>query len=538
MRTQIGVLCSVVLVGLLYAIGAGAAEKEGAAENEGQADLDKAIETKLSAETLAEWGEVIDLCQSALDKGLDKGNEEFCKQLLSSTLLQRAEALASRLFGNADDLGQQAPLVWQMAMKDVERSVEIDAKQAVAQLLLGKLQARGGERKKARQALNKAIDLANDDDAVKAEALLWRARLGDKLDDRLKDLSQAVELAPENTDILRERAAVYLAANQGDDALADLDAALKIDPENADMHEDRGMVLGFMQRYEEARESFGRAAELAPQSILPLLQRARVSTALGEFDKSADDANRVLEIDPDNVDGLIIKSQALALAGNAEEALSDARRALELKPDSDDVVRIWAMVTERAGKTETAIEELRKQVEGDPDDSVAWLQLGLLYGSEKEITKAIDAFTAAIKIDRRREFAYQVRADTYLSRGMQKEAIADYERAVQLEEGNSGVLNNLAWVLATSPDEKLRDGERALTLATKACELTSYKQAHILSTLAAAYAETGDFKTARKWSQKSIDVADDSLKDQLRKELANYEKDEPWREKQEDVRAP
>jgi tetratricopeptide (TPR) repeat protein len=529
MRIPIGVLYTAGLVGLLSAVGAKAAESEG------QADLDKAIETKLSAETLAEWGTVVDLCQSALDKGLDKGNEEFCKQLLSSTLLQRAEAVGGKLFENPSELGEQWAIFWRMALKDVERSLEIDAKQPVAQLLFGKLQSvRGGDRKKARRAFNEAIDLAKDDDAVKAEALRWRAGLTDKLDDRLKDLTQAAELAPENVDVLRERGAIYLAANRGDDALADFDAALKIDADDAATHEARGMALGFLQRYAEARESFGRAAELAPQAALPLLQRARISALLGEFDKSVDDAKRALEIDPDNVDGLIIKSQALSLAGNAQEALPDANRALELSPKSDDVVRIWAMVTEKAGKTETAIEDLRKQVEGNPDDSVAWLQLGLLYGSEHETLKAIDAFTAAIKIDRSREFAYQVRADAYLSRGVQKDAIADYEQALKIEEGNSGVLNNLAWVLATSPEKKLRDGERALSLATKACELTSYKQAHILSTLAAAYAETGDFKTAQKWSQKSIDIADDTLKDQLRKELASYEKETPWREKQEE----
>ena len=68
------------------------------------------------------------------------------------------------------------------------------------------------------------------------------------------------------------------------------------------------------------------------------------------------------------------------------------------------------------------------------------------------------------------------------------------------------MLNNFAWVLATSPDDDVRDGKRAVELATKAGELTERERAHILSTLAAAYAETGDFDAARKWSQKSVDM--------------------------------
>ena len=95
------------------------------------------------------------------------------------------------------------------------------------------------------------------------------------------------------------------------------------------------------------------------------------------------------------------------------------------------------------------------------------------------------------------------------------------------------MLNNFAWVLATSPEEKLRNGKRALELATRSAELTSYKQAHILSTLAAAYAELGDFDSARKWSQKSVEVGKEDLKDELRKELKSYQENRPWRERQQ-----
>ena len=93
-----------------------------------------------------------------------------------------------------------------------------------------------------------------------------------------------------------------------------------------------------------------------------------------------------------------------------------------------------------------------------------------------------------------------------MSLGKQAEAIADYEAALKLEPKNSGVLNNLAWVLATSPDDKLRNGKRAIELAKQACEVTEYKQAHILSTLAAGYAETGDFDTAINWSKKAVEL--------------------------------
>lgn len=505
------------------------------AEGKGQADLDKAIQTKLTAQTLIELGTVIDLCQSALDKGLDQGNEDFCKQLLSSTLLQRAEAICEKLFDNSNELGPQTPMFGRLALKDVERAIEIDAKQPLAQLLLGKLQI-GGDRKKARQALDAAINLAKDDNEVKAEALRWRAAITENIDDRLKDLSEAAKLAPEDPKVLRDRGAAYLAVGRAEEALADFDAAIKIDPDDAASHDARGIALGFLQRYADAREAFAQAAKLAPTASGPLLQRARMSAIMGEFDAAVEDAEQALQIEPDNVDGLILKAQALTLAGKAEQALTDANRAVDMKPESDDVLRIWAMVIEKAGKTDHTIEGLRKMVEANPDDAISWLELGLLYAGKKDVPKAVDAFSAAIKLEPKREFAYHLRADTYLSKGMRKKAIADYERALRFDDKNSGVLNNLAWLLATAPEEELRDGDKSLHLATLACEITHYRQAHILSTLASAYAEQGDFAKAREWSQKSIEVAEDSMKEQLRKELASYEKEQPWRERQEETK--
>src|SRR5262245_55361586 len=114
--------------------------------------------------------------------------------------------------------------------------------------------------------------------------------------------------------------------------------------------------------------------------------------------------------------------------------------------------------------------------------------------------------------------------------GKQAEAIADYEAVVKVDPENSHVLNNLAWLLATSPDEKLRNGKRAIELATAGCKLTEYKQAHLVSTLAAGYAETGDFKMAIEWSQKSVELAGEDLKENLTKELDSYKAGKPVRE--------
>jgi tetratricopeptide (TPR) repeat protein len=525
MRIRCGDLCR--LFGLVFILSTPAV----CAESDGEADLGRAIEAKLSANTAAEFGVVIDLCQSALDKGLEQDRATFCKELLVATLLQRAETTSEL----ASDIAPPAA-EWAAAIKDVERAAELDPQGPEPKLLLGKLLIRKGDPDEARRALDQAIRLAKDDFDIKVEALQLRVGLGD-FDDSVKCLSEAIDSAVTGPDaptlvplLLRLRGDLYLRRNVADKALADFDAVIALEGDDTAIHYSRALALEALKRFDEARESYSYIVKQMPGQVFPLLLRARASYLAGDYQQVLEDATRVLEIDPDEPFGLMSRASALAATGRHREALQDVNRALALQPGSTDFIGIWAMVTQAAGKSKSAIKELHQRVEADPEDADAWLQLGLLYAAQRRMGKAIDALGEVVELQQHRAFALHRRGDIYLELGMRTEAIASYEEALRFDQDNGGVLNNLAWTLATAPEQELRDGKRALELALKACELTSYAQAHILSTLAAAYAECGDFEAARTWSQKSLDAGDDTLKEQLRKELASYERDEPVRD--------
>jgi tetratricopeptide (TPR) repeat protein len=87
------------------------------------------------------------------------------------------------------------------------------------------------------------------------------------------------------------------------------------------------------------------------------------------------------------------------------------------------------------------------------------------------------------------------------------EAIDHLQRVLELDTNSVPALNNLAWLRATAPDPGLRNGNQAVQLADRACELTHYQQAFLIGTLAAAYAEAGRFKDAAAAAQKAQDVA-------------------------------
>jgi Flp pilus assembly protein TadD len=142
----------------------------------------------------------------------------------------------------------------------------------------------------------------------------------------------------------------------------------------------------------------------------------------------------------------------------------------------------------------------------------------------------VEAYTAILADHAGAWEAYRGRGDAELGLGLRAEAMHDYDKGMQLRPKDPGILNNLAWLLATAPEENIRNGKRAVVLATEACKLTDYKQAHILSTLAAAHAETGDFKEAEKWAAKAVEIGSTEHGDQLKKELESYQAGKPWRE--------
>jgi tetratricopeptide (TPR) repeat protein len=466
-----------------------------AADDDAQADLDKAFEVKLKSESVADLNQVIDLCQQALKEGLDESGAKLANELLASTLTQRAEMICLELFERPVSPNRGRRLA-QLALSDLEETLKLDAEQLQAQLMIGRLYAQLGETEKGLQALDAAVRLSADEPPTKAKALMLRANLKKDPQQRKADYDEAVKTVPRDANVLRLRGMFYLTQNDSAAAIADLDAAILLDPKDADTYEARGIALSMGQRYDEALECFTKTIELAPDSPAAFTHRARIRAIKGDLPAALHDVEEALKIQPGAIQALLLHAMLLGSAGKYEQALADMDLLRQAMPDSVEVM----------------------------------VQMATLYQASKQPQKAVATYDSLLEADPSNAAAFRGRADAYLSLGKQAEAIVDYEQALKIEPKNSGVLNNLAWVLATSPEQDLRDGSRAIELAKLACEATEYKQAHILSTLAAGYAEAGDFETAVNWSKKAVEIGGDRLKDQLKKELQSYEARQPWRE--------
>lgn len=498
--------------------------------NRGQADLDAATEAKLAATTLSDLGEVIRLCQGALDKGLTEENRRFAEQLLASTLFQRGTYVAKTIFED-DSPDPRWPQFRRLALEDLRRAVELDPNQPQAHYLIARLNLLpGGDMKEAEKALNLTIKQTDEDKSLKAKALFMRAALQDDDQKQLADLDEAARLAPDDASVLRNRGLAYAEMKKLDKALADFQAALKIEPEHVPTYEALIVVLAGLERYDEALVAADKLREIEPASVAPLNLRARVHAMQGNHQAALHDMEEAMRMDSNNASLYLARADIYREMKQYDNALADVDRAMALKPDLDPARQLRTMLLIEADRQNEALGELQQAIEEEPDNVELRQQLAVLYNTLERPRKSIEVYEEILAKDPENVFALRGRGDAMLAIGEHEKAIGSYEKALKLRPEDPGTLNNLAWVLATTPKDKLRDAKRATELATKACELTDYDQAHILSTLAAAYAEAGDFQTARKWAEQAVEKGGEDQKEQLQAELESYRSEKPWRE--------
>jgi Flp pilus assembly protein TadD len=91
--------------------------------------------------------------------------------------------------------------------------------------------------------------------------------------------------------------------------------------------------------------------------------------------------------------------------------------------------------------------------------------------------------------------------------GNYSEALRYYESALKVAPDDPGILNNIAWLRAACPNAKYRNGQKAVEVATRACELVGYGKPLFIGTLAAAQAEAGNFQAAIATAERAAALA-------------------------------
>jgi len=153
---------------------------------------------------------------------------------------------------------------------------------------------------------------------------------------------------------------------------------------------------------------------------------------------------------------------------------------------------------------------------------------------------ALKDYDRAIQLQPTHAAFWNARGFTWHMKGIQDKdrpacedrALSDYAEAIRLDPKYASAINNRAWIRATSKVNRCRDGKVAVEEATKACELTGWKNPGYIDTLSCAYAEIGDFEQAIRWQRKALE--DPSYQQEegenARGKLTLYGRKQPFRE--------
>ncbi len=525
--------------------------------NAGQEDLDAAMELKTEADDIDKNGKVIDLITKAIEKGLPAGDLELAKEILASSALERAKLQLQEMI-KARVGETMARKMQRQVLSDLELAIKNDPKLGEAHLMLAKIMLTTGTASdKVRNSINSAIENLGHNPEKRGEAYFVRSLMQKEDDEKAMDLKQAMKDIPQSVEVQRALFALLINQKKYQEVCELGKELLEENRKNPVAIQATIAALLELERDDEAIRLLDERIDADANDVAMRLMRANVYLELDKFDEAIEDASKAIEQKPDGIEALLLRCRAYLQRvetqklGSDSEDLTKARRdidnALDIKPTVAEGIRLRALIASAQKRYDEAISDTTILAKNNPRDPIWLMQLATLYQLNDQPSMATKVADTLISMDEKNWRAYRIRGDAKLSIGDQKEAAEDYKKALaHLESKNeerSGLLNNLAWILATSPEDSLRDGKLSITLGKEACEITEYKEVHILSTLAAGYAESGDFEEAVKWSSKAVEIGHKENHEQLEQienELKSYQEKKPWREKQEvkEIKAP
>lgn len=242
-----------------------------------------------------------------------------------------------------------------------------------------------------------------------------------------------------------------------------------------------------------------------------------------EFDRSKDDPKDYIALHE-----AAMKALQETARLQFESARSSLFQVLEQRPEMYEMYERLGQLALARGQFEEAVKHFSEfltavtsKAEIENPSSEAWtdslklrpnlakahLNLGTALSASGRPGEAVRQFEDSVREDPEYPDARYNLASTLARLGRMEEAIAEYRETLRLKPGWDIAANNLAWLLATVPDERLRDGAEAVRLAEEISRLRGNEHPAFLNTLAAAYAEDGQFNEAAETARRAAEVA-------------------------------
>ena len=316
------------------------------------------------------------------------------------------------------------------------------------------------------------------------------------LDKGVDYFTEQLKAEPANKELRYARALVRREKGELGKAIAELNELIQLDPNERAFFAARGDAWSDKQEYDKAIADFTETIRLDPACAPAYNSRGVAHNKKFEFNKAIADFDDAIRVDPKCTTAYTNRGKSWNDKHNYDRAIADFNEAIRL--DSKSMY---------------------------PYDNRGWAWIG-----KRDYDKAVADFNEAVRLAPKCAGAYDSRGVAWQGKGEIDRGIADFNTAIRLDPKDAQGYNNMSWLRSTCPQSRYRDGKEALELATKACKLSRGKNYKNLDTLAAAYAEAGEFDEAVQWQTNACELAPAEDKPDYQGRLELYKAGKPYRE--------
>jgi tetratricopeptide (TPR) repeat protein len=306
---------------------------------------------------------------------------------------------------------------------------------------------------------------------------------------------------------------------------------LTLTPNVASLHFNLAFALDSQQKLDEAEEHYQQAIQLDPNDPSSHHNLAYVLELQGKLDDAVKHYQQALRIKPSNLNSYNNLSLILLAQGKLDEAVKLCCQALEIKPDYAPAHYNLGNILAKEGKLDEAVSHYRQAIGSAALRASAKYNLAIILQKQGKFDEAITYYRQALQVDPELVYANFQLGNLLAQKGEVDEALIYYRQALRIDPNYAAPLDHMARILATHPDQKLRDVNKAIEFAERAAGLTEYEDAAILDTLALTYAAAGQFDRAIATAQSALDlpsaVQNDELANHIRKQLELYKQAKP-----------
>ncbi len=273
-------------------------------------------------------------------------------------------------------------------------------------------------------------------------------------------------------------------------------------------------------------------AETRRAHAAPLRAQAEAALREGRYAEAVELHERAMHFDAAPLPAAAF-AQLLANAGQLPAAETTLREALAIDPHCDDATLELAYVREHLGALNEAAQLYRQVLDRQPSHVTALAGLAEIFLRNGQINEALPLVEKALAIQPNDGPSLYVLGTIRLMQGQSAEAVKIYRQALAARADMPEAQANLAWILATSTEDTLRNGAEAVRWARSACEGPSGQDPAMLRILAAAHAEAGQFPEALTVIERAITLAqslgDANLANRLTMQRGLYQNHQPLR---------